>query len=87
MDGDVLAQIAELARQKQSLGGGKSVRHAFPAVCTLGEVALLRTPMTVSDGDNGLGFAVFRQTARRHDLAGRIFRLTRPQNGSKSNLS
>ena len=39
MDRDVLAQIAELARQKQSLCGAKSVRHAFPAVCTQGEVA------------------------------------------------
>jgi hypothetical protein len=51
MDGDVLAVIDELARQKRRLCGPKSVRHTFPRFALRARSLELRTSMTVSDAE------------------------------------
>src|ERR1035438_6233515 len=38
-DGDILAQIVGLARQREPLAGAQRVRHRFPAACAQGEIA------------------------------------------------
>ena len=53
MDGDVFAQFFELVRQKQSLRGAKSTIHVPPRFALRAKSLQLRTPMTVSDVENG----------------------------------
>jgi hypothetical protein len=53
MDGDVLAQIAELAREKQSLCDAKASDTRSPRFALRAKSLQLRTPVTVSDVENG----------------------------------